>query len=82
MDESLAAAASLDRPTLILLPGRDMLVPEGPTARMLEILPPAPPADIELRRYAEGFHMLLRDEGRARAHADVADWILARARRR
>lgn len=82
MDESLAAAASLDRPTLILLPGRDMLVPEGPTARMLGMLPPAPPADIELRRYAEGFHMLLRDEGRARAHADVADWILARAKRR
>jgi alpha-beta hydrolase superfamily lysophospholipase len=78
MDEALAAAASLDRPALILLPGRDMLVTEGPTARMLGRLPPAPPADIELRRYADSFHMLLRDLGRERAHADVADWILAR----
>jgi acylglycerol lipase len=82
MDESLAAAASLDRPALILLPGRDMLVQSGPTERMLETLPPAPPADIELLRYAEGFHMLLRDTGRARAHADVADWILARVKPR
>lgn len=79
MDESLAAAPNLKRPVLILTGAQDTIVPSGPMATMLAGLPPAPPADQQVIAYPAGFHMLLRDRQRARVHADVADWILARA---
>jgi acylglycerol lipase len=78
MDESLASAPRITRPVLILIGAQDSLVPSGPTATMLANLPPAPPADRQVITYPAGFHMLLRDRQRARVHADVADWILAR----
>ncbi len=78
MDESLAAAPRIARPTLILVGAQDTIVPGGPMATMLARLPPAPPADRQVITYPAGFHMLLRDRQRARVHADVADWILAR----
>lgn len=79
MDESLAAAPYVARPTLILIGAQDTIVPGGPMEMMLAHLPPAPPADRQVITYPAGFHMLLRDRQRARVHADVADWILARA---
>lgn len=82
MDESLAAAPNISQPSLILIGARDTIIPDGPMATMLARLPPAPPADRQIVVYPAGFHMLLRDRQRARVHADVADWILARATRR
>ncbi|MBL8831630.1 MAG: lysophospholipase [Rhodospirillales bacterium] len=79
MDESLASAPGLRRPVLILTGAQDTVVPSGPMATMLANLPPAPPADRQVIAYPAGFHMLLRDRQRARVHADVADWVLARA---
>jgi alpha-beta hydrolase superfamily lysophospholipase len=82
MDDSLASAPHLVRPVLILIGAQDSLVPSGPTASMLAGLPPAPPADRQVITYPAGFHMLLRDRQRGRVHADIADWILARAKPR
>lgn len=78
MDESSAAAPALGMPLLVLIGARDTLVPGDPMARMLASLPPAPPADRQAIEYPLGFHMLLRDQERARVHDDVAAWILAR----
>ncbi|MBI3503619.1 MAG: lysophospholipase [Proteobacteria bacterium] len=82
MDESLAAAPKISAPTMFLVGAQDMLIPSGPMATMLADLPPAPPADRTVTTYPAGFHMLLRDRQRARVHADIADWVLARTRPR
>jgi pimeloyl-ACP methyl ester carboxylesterase len=78
MDEASAAAPKLEAPLLVLVGARDTLVPGDPMAQMLANLPPAPPADRQAVEYPSGYHMLLRDQARARVHDDVATWILAR----
>ena len=72
MDKALASATSLDIPTLLLIGEKDDIVPLGAMddfeSRLL-------PENTTAIRYAEGYHMLLRDLQRARVFADVEGWI-------
>ncbi|MGQ0663969.1 MAG: alpha/beta fold hydrolase [Pseudomonadota bacterium] len=79
MDEALAAAPRFEREALILLGANDQLIPDRPNRLMLERLPVVPAGRRQVVVYERGYHMLLRDLGRARVHADVARWVLARA---
>jgi alpha-beta hydrolase superfamily lysophospholipase len=76
MDAAVAAAPAFDPgPVLMLWAGRDDIIPDGATRRFLELLPPAPPA---LRRAvfdARGYHLLLRDTGRATRASLIGDWL-------
>ncbi|GMG84345.1 alpha/beta hydrolase [Paralimibaculum aggregatum] len=75
-DRAAAAAGEVTAPALLLLGEKDEIVPERATARVFARL--AGPR--ETIRYPEGWHMLFRDLQAARVRADVAAWVLARAR--
>lgn len=76
MDAGLAAAPGFDPgPALMLWAGRDDLIPGGAMRRFLESLPPAPPALREVRFDPSGFHLLLRDSGRARRAAEIGTFL-------
>ncbi|MBI3452492.1 MAG: lysophospholipase [Rhodospirillales bacterium] len=78
MDDALAAAPRFARPALILIGARDDLIPDTPSALLLERLPPAPTARRRVAIYANGYHMLLRDLDAGAVRGDVADWVLSR----
>jgi acylglycerol lipase len=80
MDAAFAAAPGFDAPAIFLIGANDNLIPDDAMQAMLDRLPPSPPADRTEKTYPAGFHMLLRDLGRAKVQADVADWVLERAR--
>ena len=71
MDEALAAAPATRTPTLVLYGARDEIVPREATLRMLAGLA----APHRVARYAEGYHMLLRDLQAERVWRDIAAWI-------
>jgi acylglycerol lipase len=78
MDEAVAAAPEIAQPTLVLIGGRDILVPDGAMAGMLARLPAADPAQRRVAVYDNGWHMLLRDLDAARVQADIAHWVIRR----
>jgi acylglycerol lipase len=78
MDAAYAAAPAFDAPALFLIGANDNLIPDDAMGAMLDRLPET--GDRTIKTYAAGFHMLLRDLGRAKVQADVADWVLERAR--
>lgn len=78
MDDAVAAAPSIAQPTLVLVGGRDVLVPDGAMAGMLARLPAADPAQRRVAVYENGWHMLLRDLDASRVQADVAHWVIRR----
>jgi alpha-beta hydrolase superfamily lysophospholipase len=80
MDAAFAAAPGFDAPAIFLIGANDNLIPDDAMQAMRDLLPPSPPADRAEKTYPAGFHMLLRDLGRAKVQADVADWVLERAR--
>ena len=76
MDEARTAPARLGNPPPILLVygAKDQVIPAGPTqAAIAELGNRA-----TVRRYENGYHMLLRDLQRTAVHRDVADWVLKR----
>lgn len=80
MDAARAAATEFDPgPTLILWAGRDDLIPGSAMQSFLDSLPPSPPAVREVRFDRHGYHLLLRDSGRA-ARAALIGEFLARNR--
>ena len=77
MDEARAAPARITMapPPILLLTGlKDMVIPRAPTDGVI--------ADLgkrgDVRRYDNGYHMLLRDLGGPKVNQDVADWVLAK----
>lgn len=78
MDAAYAAAAAFDAPALFLIGANDNLIPDAAMGAMLDRLPKTGARTV--KTYTTGFHMLLRDLGRAKVQADVADWVLERAR--
>ena len=76
MDEARAAPKRITTaPPILLLTGlKDMVIPRAPTDGVI--------ADLgqraEVRRYEQGYHMLLRDLGGPKVNQDVADWVLAK----
>lgn len=76
MDDAVAAAPGFDPgPALLLWAGRDDLVPDSATSAFLERLPPSPPARRTLRHEPGGYHLLLRDTGRAARAQAIGQWL-------
>ena len=71
MDAALAAAPLFRAPALFLYGGRDQLVPAKATVATWRALPEGPIRAF----YPKGFHLLLRDHGRAEPIADVVNWL-------
>lgn len=71
MDRAQAAAARLPPTTLVLYGGHDMLVPTPSMARAWAAMPPG----VRRAFYPGGYHLLLRDKGRAAPIGDILAWI-------
>jgi acylglycerol lipase len=73
MDAAVAAlpACCATYPVLVLIGGRDQVVPVPVARRVLRSA--GPPARIGF--YAKGFHLLLRDLNRDAVAADVLAWL-------
>jgi len=74
MGEARSAPARLKNPPPILyLHGeKDQVIPPAPARATIRDLG----ARADLREYPNGYHMLLRDLGRAKVQDDVARWVL------
>lgn len=71
MDDAFEAAAAINHPTLVLFGDKDEIVPVAPVEAVVDRLP----GPTRFVRYADGWHMLLRDLQRERVYADIAAWI-------
>jgi len=71
MDAALEAAPRFQAPALFLYGGKDEIIPADATRATWSTLPPGP------RRafYPPGYHLLLRDLGRAVPIGDIVAWI-------
>lgn len=76
MDEAVAAAPRLEARLLVLTGARDALVPDRAMEAALARMRRGADGGPRVARYAEGWHMLLRDLGAARAQQDVAHWVV------
>ena len=74
MDAATAAAPRFHAPALILYGAKDRLVAGAPVWRLVRSLP-GDAAD-RVGYYAEGYHLLLRDQNRAKVADDIASWLL------
>jgi alpha-beta hydrolase superfamily lysophospholipase len=77
MDEARAAPKNLpgDLPPILLMTGKkDQIIPQDATAGVIAELG----ARADLRRYDNGYHMLLRDLEAVRVNQDLADWVLSK----
>jgi alpha-beta hydrolase superfamily lysophospholipase len=72
MDAAASAAPRLTAPSLFLYGGKDELIPRDATVRVWRALPPGPVRAF----YPGGYHLLLRDLGRAGPIGDIIDWLL------
>lgn len=71
MDEALAASARFNARSLFVYGGKDELIPKQATVATWRALPDGP-----VRAYYDGgYHLMLRDLGRATPIADIVDWI-------
>jgi alpha-beta hydrolase superfamily lysophospholipase len=73
MDEARTAPDRLNAPPPILLTwgAKDQVIPAPPTQAVITMLG----ARADVRHYDNGYHMLLRDLGRAQPTNDIAAWI-------
>jgi alpha-beta hydrolase superfamily lysophospholipase len=72
MDAALAAAPYFRAPGLFMYGARDELVPKDATLAAWRALPPGPH---RLAYYPNGWHLLMRDIGRADPIGDAIAWI-------
>jgi len=78
MDEARTAPDRLSAappPILLLTGNKDQVIPRDATDGVIAALGPR----ALVRRYANGYHMLLRDLEGAAVNKDVSDWVLAKA---
>ena len=75
MDEAMAAAPALDGRMLILYGGHDQLIPPGAIAEMLAALPEEGAARRRFALYADGWHMLTRDQQAEAVWRDIDAFI-------
>lgn len=76
MDIAQAAAPRLDGPVLILLGGRDELVPDAPVKRFLAGFGYDEDGTRRVAMYPDGYHMLLRDLDAETVWTDIVAWTL------
>jgi acylglycerol lipase len=75
MANALDAIDSLDARTLLLIGGRDEVLPSRSMCPMLERWPERAKSATTIVVYPEGHHMLTRYSRRIQTFADVADWV-------
>jgi alpha-beta hydrolase superfamily lysophospholipase len=80
MDQALAAAPHLPRPTLVLYGTHEEVISAEAADAFLAALPKDGAAPIRVAIYEGGYHMLLRDLGGRRVIDDIAAWIADPAR--
>jgi alpha-beta hydrolase superfamily lysophospholipase len=79
MDEAYDSPARLNRlPAMFLYGGNDQIIPRRPTEEVLAKLG----ANTTVKRYPQGYHMLLRDLDGGARWADIALWVGAQAQKR
>jgi acylglycerol lipase len=76
MDEARTAPGAITTapPILFLYGANDQVIPAKPTQAVVAALG----SKAEVKRYEQGYHMLLRDLQGEKVDQDVADWIFAR----
>jgi alpha-beta hydrolase superfamily lysophospholipase len=79
MDAALEAAPLFRKPSLFQYGGRDELVPKAATAFTWRALPRGGADGPMLAYYPDGYHLLLRDLGRAAPIGDIIAWVRDRA---
>jgi len=72
MDAGLASGGTMPLPVLLVYGEQDQIVPREAMARYAEKLD----GPVRIATYPEGFHMLLRDLGRALPAGDIAAFVL------
>ncbi len=74
MDEARTAPEKITQapPILLAYGARDQVIPAPPTEAVIAALG----ARAQVRRYDNGYHMLLRDLDRAKPQNDIAAWIV------
>jgi alpha-beta hydrolase superfamily lysophospholipase len=78
MDLALAASGHLHAPSLFLYGGRDELIPKRAiAAAWAAAVARGGALGVRLAYYPPGYHLLLRDQARARRLADVIAWMRA-----
>lgn len=75
MDAAMAAAAQLDRPTLVLWGKHDQLIPEGVIRELWDHLPESTAKSSRAVFYHNGWHMLLRDLQAEIVYRDILSWL-------
>ena len=75
MDEALASARHFAGPALFLYGGKDELVPDHATRVAWRALGAARDPRVRIAYYAHGYHLLLRDLGRAAPIGDTIAWL-------
>jgi alpha-beta hydrolase superfamily lysophospholipase len=78
MDEARAAPKKLPPvlPPILLMTGKkDQIIPQDATAGVIAELG----TRAEVRRYDNGYHMLLRDLEGPKVNQDLSDWVLSKA---
>lgn len=75
MDEARRLAPDLAVPTLVLLGGRDEIVPPDAARSFVGLLRGGPCSVVT---YLNGWHLLLRDHQRVRVFDDVLSWVQGR----
>jgi alpha-beta hydrolase superfamily lysophospholipase len=79
MDEAYDSPARLNKlPTMLVYGGNDQIIPRQPTDQVIAKLGP----NVTVRRYPQGYHMLLRDLDGGTRWADIALWVGAQAEKR
>jgi acylglycerol lipase len=79
MDEAYEAPARLNKvPLMMMYGGNDQIIPKAPTEQVVAKLG----TNATIKRYPNGYHMLLRDLDGGGRWADIALWIGAQARNR
>jgi acylglycerol lipase len=79
MDEARTAPDGITAtpPLLFLYGANDQIIPAKPTEAVIAALKAKPDVPLTVKRYAHGYHMLLRDLEGESVDQDAADWIFA-----
>jgi alpha-beta hydrolase superfamily lysophospholipase len=79
MDEAYESPPHLNGlPLMLVYGGNDQIIPKGPTEQVAAKLGP----NATVKRYPNGYHMLLRDLDGGARWADIALWVSAQANKR
>ncbi len=74
MDEARTANPASPPPILLLTGANDQIIPAKPTEAVIAALG----SKATVKRYPQGYHLLLRDLEGEMVDKDVADWVLRR----